>query len=139
MIGKLILTHGGLARELLTAAQVISGRLNGFEALSLDWNDTFDEAKAKVRVAIERLDQGQGVLILTDMYGGTPNNVALTFLATGKVEVLAGVNLPMVLRLACQQSEEPQDLAEMARWLQGKGQRSLCLGSEMQPNRCRPV
>lgn len=135
MIGKLILTHGGLARELLSAAQVISGRLNGFEALSLDWNDTFDEARAKVRAAIERLDEGQGVLVLTDMYGGTPSNVAVTFLEAGKVEILTGVNLPMVLRLACQ-AEEPQNLDEMARWLQTKGQRSLCLVSEMQPKRC---
>lgn len=136
MIGKLILTHGGLARELLAAAQVISGRLSGFEALSLDWNDTFEEAKAKVRAAIDRLEDGQGVLILTDMYGGTPSNVAVTFLQQGRVEVLTGVNLPMVLRLACQQTEEPTDLESMARWLQGKGQRSLCLVSEMQPKRC---
>jgi len=136
MIGKLILTHGGLARELLAAAQVISGRLSGFEALSLDWNDTFEEAKAKVRAAIDRLEDGQGVLILTDMYGGTPSNVAVTFLQTGRVEVLTGVNLPMVLRLACQQTEEPTSLEDMARWLQGKGQRSLCLVSEMQPKKC---
>jgi PTS system mannose-specific IIA component len=135
MIGKLILTHGGLARELVAAAQVISGRLNGFEALSLDWNDSFDEARAKVRAAIDRLDDGQGVLILTDMYGGTPSNVAVTFLEVGKVEVLTGVNLPMVLRLACQ-AEEPQILNDMARWLQSKGQRSLCLVSEMQPKKC---
>lgn len=133
MIGKLILTHGGLARELLAAAQVISGRLSSFEALSLDWNDSFEEAKAKVRTAIDHLEEGQGVLILTDMYGGTPSNVAVTFLQPGRVEVLSGVNLPMVLRLACQQNEEPADLAEMARWLQTKGQRSHCLGSDMQP------
>lgn len=132
MIGKLILTHGGLARELLAAAQVISGRLAGFEALSLDWNDTFEEAKAKVRAALERLDDGHGVLILTDMYGGTPTNVAVTFLHLGHVEVLTGVNLPMVLRLACQQSEEPADLEQMAHWLQSKGRGSLCLGSDMQ-------
>jgi PTS system mannose-specific IIA component len=135
MIGKLILTHGGLARELLSAAQVISGRLNGFEALALDWNDTFDEARAKVRSAIERLDEGQGVLILTDMYGGTPSNVAVSFLEADKVEVLTGVNLPMVVRLACQ-GEEPQTLSALAHWLQSKGQRSLCLVSEMQPKKC---
>jgi PTS system mannose-specific IIA component len=137
MIGKLILTHGGLARELLSAAQVISGRLNGFEALALDWNDTFEEARAKVRTAIERLDEGQGVLILTDMYGGTPSNVAVTFLEAGRVEVLTGVNLPMVLRLACQ-AEEPTVLSEMASWLQSKGQRSICQVSEMQPKQCLP-
>jgi len=139
MIGKLILTHGGLARELLAAAQVISGRLAGIEALSLDWNDTFDEARAKVRAALERLDEGQGVLILTDMYGGTPTNVAVTFLELGHVEVLTGVNLPMVLRLACQQTEEPLDLGQMAHWLQGKARGSLCLGSDMQPGKkCGP-
>ena len=135
MIGKLILTHGALAKELLAAAQVISGRLNGIEALALDWNDSFDEAQAKVRTAIERLDTGDGVLILTDMYGGTPCNVAGTFLQEGKVEILTGVNLPMVLRLTCQ-AEEPQDLEDLARRLQSKGQRSLCLVSEMQPKRC---
>lgn len=137
MIGKLILTHGGLALELLAAAQVISGRLNGFEALALDWNDTFDEARAKVRAAIERVDQGDGVLVLTDMYGGTPCNIAGTFLQAGKVEILTGVNLPMVLRLACQ-AEDHRSLDDLAHWLQGKGQRSLCLVSEMQPKRCEP-
>ncbi len=105
-IGKLILTHGGLARELLSAASVISGRLDGFEALSLDWSDGFDEARGKVAAALERLDQGQGVLILTDMYGGTPCNIAMTFFQPGRVEILTGVNLPMVLRLACQAEAE---------------------------------
>ncbi|HKV11568.1 MAG TPA: PTS sugar transporter subunit IIA [Thermoanaerobaculia bacterium] len=136
MIGKLILTHGGLARELLAAAQVISGRLSAFEALSLDWSDGFDEARAQVRAAIERLDQGEGVLILTDMFGGTPCNIAMTFLQPGKIEVLTGVNLPMVLRLACQAGEDG-NLAELARALQVRGQKSLCLGSDMvQPRKC---
>lgn len=131
MIGKLILTHGGLARELLSAASVISGRLDGFEALSLEWNDGFDEARAKVAAALERLDAGQGVLILTDMYGGTPCNIAMTFFQTGKVEVLTGVNLPMVLRLACQAEAEEMEVAELARWLQVKGQKSVCLAGDL--------
>lgn len=136
MIGKLILTHGGLARELLAAAQVISGRLAGFEALSLDWSEGLEEAKGKIGAAIERLDEGQGVLILTDMYGGTPCNLALGFLKPGRVEILSGVNLPMVLRLACQ-SENGNDLLEVARRLQSRAQRSLCLASDMvQPEKC---
>lgn len=136
MIGKLILTHGGLARELLSAAQTISGRMSGFEALSLDWNDGLEEVKAQVAAAIERLDQGQGVLILTDMYGGTPCNVATVFHQPGRVEILTGVNLPMVLRLACQSTEDG-NLAEVAHWLQAKAQRSLCLVSDMvQPPKC---
>ena len=136
MIGKLILTHGGLARELLSAAQVISGPLASFEAISLDWNDGVDEAKAQVGAAIQRLDQGEGVLILTDMYGGTPCNVAMSFFKRGEVEILAGVNLPMVLRLACQSTQDG-NLADTARWLQAKSQRSLCLASDMvQPSHC---
>jgi PTS system mannose-specific IIA component len=130
MIGKLILTHGGLAQELLSAASMISGRLDGFEALSLDWSEGFDEARAKVAAALERLDQGQGVLILTDMYGGTPCNIAMAFFQAGKVEVLTGVNLPMVLRLACQAGTEETGLAELARWLQAKGQQSVRLAGE---------
>ena len=136
MIGKLILTHGGLARELLSAAQTISGRLSGFEAISLDWNDGLEEAKAQISAAIARLDEGQGVLILTDMYGGTPCNVATAFHQPGKVEILTGVNLPMVLRLACQ-SIEDGNLSDVAHWLQAKAQRSLCLVSDMvQPPKC---
>src|SRR3954465_13556814 len=100
MIGRLILTHGGLAGGLMAAANVISGQLAGFEALSLDWSDGFDDARAKVAAAPERLDTGQGVLILTDMYRGTPCTRAMTFYQAGKVEPLTGVNLPMVLRLA---------------------------------------
>jgi PTS system mannose-specific IIA component len=131
MIGKLILTHGGMARELLAAASVISGALSGFEALSLDWTDGFDEARGKVASALERLDQGQGVLILTDMYGGTPCNIAMTFYQAGKVEVLTGVNLPMVLRMACQTGAERGSVADLARWLQDKGQRSVCLAGDL--------
>ena len=131
MIGKLILTHGGLARELLQAASVISGRLSGFEALSLEWTDSFDEARAKVAAALERLDQGQGVLILTDMYGGTPCNIAMTFFQAGKYEVLTGVNLPMVLRLACQAGGEEGSVSDLGHWLQVKAQKSVCLAGEL--------
>jgi PTS system mannose-specific IIA component len=137
MIGKLILTHGGMARELLAAANVISGRLSGFEALSLDWSDGFDEARVKVAAALARLDQGQGVLILTDMFGGTPCNISMTFYEPGKVEILTGVNLPMVLRMACQIKEEETSVSDLARWLQDKAQRSVCLAGELvQGRRC---
>jgi mannose PTS system EIIA component len=135
MIGKLILTHGGLARELLAAANVISGQLTGFEALSLDWKDGFDDARAKVAAVLERLDQGQGVLILTDMYGGTPCNIAMTFYQAGKLEVLTGVNLPMVLRLACHVDGEEGTVADLARRLQIKGQKSVCLAGDLVQNR----
>jgi PTS system mannose-specific IIA component len=131
MIGRLILTHGGLARELLAAANVISGHLSSFEALSLDWSDPFEEARAKVAAALERLDQSQGVLILTDMYGGTPCNIAMTFYQPGKVEVVTGVNLPMVVKLACRAGGEEGTVSDLARALQAKGQKSICLAGDL--------
>lgn len=138
MIGTLILTHGGLARELLAAAREISGDLEQFEAVSLEWGDTPDEARAKVRAAIARVDSGQGVLILADTFGGTPCNVALSVQAPGHVEVVSGVNLPMVMRLACQGNRQQTDPAEAARWLQAKGRDSIRLGSEMPSDGNRP-
>jgi mannose PTS system EIIA component len=134
MIGRLILTQGGLAQELLAAAQTISGQngatMTGYEALSLDWHEPVEQAKDKVRAALDRLDQGEGVLILTDMYGGTPCNVALSFLEIGKVEVLTGVNLPMVVRLTCP-GLDGLDVTELGKWLQAKAQRSVCLASDV--------
>lgn len=139
MIGKLILTQGGLARELLLAAQTISGPMSGFEALALDWTDTAEQAKDKVRASLSRLDQGEGVLVLTDMYGATPCNVALSFLAPGRVEVLAGVNLPMVVRLTCP-GLEGLTLSALAKWLQAKAQSSVCLASDLvQQKVCGPA
>jgi PTS system mannose-specific IIA component len=137
MIGRLILSHGGLARELLAAANVISGHLASFEALSLDWSDPFEEGRAQVAAALERLDQGQGVLILTDMYGGTPCNIAMTFYQPGRVEVVTGVNLPMVVRLACQAGGEEGTVSDLARAVQAKGQKSICLAGDLvQKGKC---
>ncbi|MGH9361121.1 MAG: PTS sugar transporter subunit IIA [Thermoanaerobaculia bacterium] len=130
MIGTLILTHGGVARELLAAAHVIVGPMPNFEALSLEWGDCFEDAQGKIREALARVDQGEGVLILTDMFGGTPCNLAVKFQRPGRVEVIGGVNLPMVLRLAGL-DDNGMSLPEVARWLQVKGQRSICLASDV--------
>jgi PTS system mannose-specific IIA component len=137
MIGTLILSHGNLADELLTAAQTITGRLEGFSAVSLDWNDGFDQAQARIKDALERLDQGNGVLVLTDLFGGTPCNVALTFLDPGKVEIVTGVNLPMVVRLACLGKRE-MPVHEVARWLRDKGRSSISLASDVHGDRNAP-
>jgi PTS system mannose-specific IIA component len=129
VIATLILTHGPLGRELLAAAQMIAGAAKALEALCLEWSDTFEAAREKVRSTLERMDQGEGVLILTDMYGGTPSNIAMTFFAPGKVEVVSGVNLPMVLRLSCH-PPLGGELTGFARWLQEKGERSHCRAGE---------
>jgi len=138
MIGTLIVSHGNLADELLAAAQTITGELEGFGAVSLDWNDGFDQAQARIQQALERLDQGDGVLVLTDLFGGTPCNVALTFLEPGKVEVVTGVNLPMVVRLACLGKRE-MPVHEVAHWLRDKGRSSISLASDVQGERCSPA
>jgi PTS system mannose-specific IIA component len=139
MIGTLILTHGAVAQELLKAARTIAGPLPAIEALSLDWSDCGEGAKEKVKTAIARLDTGQGVLILTDMFGSTPTNVAMSFFEAGRVEVLSGVNLPMLLRLGCM-PRPIESLPELAHWLQGKGQKSICLASDVVPlqKKCAP-
>lgn len=125
MVGILILSHGALARELLASARVISGDLPGFEALTLAWHDSVEEARHKVSAAVSRLDQGDGVLVLTDMYGSTPSNVAAHFRQAGRVEVVAGVNLPMVVRLGCL-TTHGMSLTEMAEWICEKGRSSIC-------------
>lgn len=127
MVSTLILTHGDLARELLTAAETIAGRLPKFRILCLDWNDGPEEATRKVRSIVEEIDDGDGVIILTDMFGGTPNNVALRAREAGRVEIVSGVNLPMVLRLGCRSGGGCEDMAvgELARWLESKGRDSV--------------
>lgn len=128
MVGILILTHGGMADELLAAARRITGALDGFEALSLDWDDGVETADQKVLAALARADQGDGVLVLTDIFGGTPSNIAMKHRAAGRVEVVSGVNLPMVVRLGCLLSSQsdPMPLDEMALWIESKGQSSIC-------------
>jgi len=136
MIGTLILTHGGVARELLATVEKIAGAQQRFEAVSLEWDDDCATAEEKIGAAIGRVDGGDGVLILTDTYGGTPCNLALHFREAGRIEVISGVNLPMVMRLACNGNRRPADLTEVAHWLEGKGRQSICIAGEMKEKCC---
>lgn len=131
MIGTLILTHGGVARELLAAVEEIVGSQSNFEAVSLDWDDDSDAAQAKIGAAIAKMQGVDGVLILTDTYGGTPCNLAMTFYEPGKVEVVSGVNLPMVMRLACNGNRQDIQLADVAHWLETKGRQSICVAGDL--------
>ncbi len=124
MIGVLIVTHGGLAAELLSAAEIVTGGLNGFAAVSLRWTEGFEEARAQIAAAVAQLDTGAGVIVLTDMFGDTPTNAALSLAKPGVLEVVTGVNLPMVVRLGCLATQE-MDLHALARWLQCKGRRAI--------------
>ena len=107
------MTHGHLAGELLAAAEMIVGPISHIAAVSIGWHDDVDAARDEVQRAITRVSQGKGVLLLTDMFGGTPTNIASMFLEEGSVEVITGTNLPMVIKLA---TATPEDtLADIAR------------------------
>ncbi len=93
MLGLLVVTHGRFAEELVNAAVTIVGELEAFEALSIGWNDQMDLASKELTEALDRVNCGNGVLVLTDMFGGTPTNLALSQMESGKVEIVTGVNL----------------------------------------------
>lgn len=130
MVAVLILTHGGVAPELLAAAREISGNLEAFEALALEWTDGLEQARTKIDAALRGLDSGHGILILTDILGGTPFNVAMTFQEPGKVEIVSGVNLPMVVRLGCLVNNQ-LSLDQLTEWIRDKGRASICCSQDL--------
>ena len=130
MIPFLVLSHGDLARELLVAACTIDPQLEqDAETLTLPWNIKTEEASRLLSTALKRLDDGDGVLVLTDMFGGTATNIALPYLKPGRVEVVTGVNLPMLLKLSALRNRS-MDLHEMAIGLMEAGQKSIRVASE---------
>ena len=100
MIGVVVVTHGQLATELVNAAEMIVGDLPQFTAVSIGWHDDVNDAREDIAQAIERVRGEAGVLLLTDMFGGTPSNLGMTFLEKDRIEVITGVNLPMLIKLA---------------------------------------
>ena len=129
MIGLLIITHGQLAKELLKAVQFIAGDVEAVESISIDAMRDSKELRDMIEKKIESLDQGQGVLILTDMFGGTPSNLALSFLQKNKVEIVTGLNLPMVIAVA--HNREGHNLEKIANMAKTAGKRSISLASEL--------
>src|SRR5439155_18446325 len=100
VIGVVVVTHGQLATELVNSAEMIVGDLPQFAAVSIGWHDDVNDAREDIVQAIERVRGDEGVLLLTDMFGGTPSNIGMTFLEKDRLEVITGVNLPMVIKLA---------------------------------------
>ncbi len=130
MIGVIVVTHCHLSEELIAAARLVVGEeLKQFEAVSIAPSEDSEEIRKKIVTAIRRVDIGQGVLILTDMYGGTPSNISLSFLEEKKVEVITGVNLPMLLKLATYETD--MDLETLAAFITDYGQRNINLASEV--------
>src|SRR6266511_2930380 len=130
MIGILLVTHGRLAEELRAAALTIQPGLERVVALALEWSETGEDAREKIRRALEQADEGDGVVILTDMFGGTPTNLTLPFLRKERVEIVTGVNLPMILKCASlQRSGRP--VTEVAHVAKDRGQRSIYVASDL--------
>ncbi len=128
MIGVLIVTHKDLAEALLAVCDLILGRQENVAAVSLDPGAPPETLREQIQRALQQLN-GDGAVILTDMLGGTPSNLSLSFLQEGKVEVVTGVNLPMLLKLAS--LRERNDLAEVARLLKQSGQSGITVASEL--------
>jgi PTS system mannose-specific IIA component len=130
MVGVVLITHGKLGQELLATAEGILGPLEGFRAVAIDARESMEQIRDRMAKSISEVDAGGGVLVLTDMFGGTPANLALTFLDERRVEVVTGVNLPMLLKLGT--SRDPAEtLGEIAHTVAGYGQKNIVFASEL--------
>jgi PTS system mannose-specific IIA component len=129
MIGVVVVTHGQLATELLNAAEMIVGDLPRFAAVSIGWHEDVQDAREEIATAMARVQGDEGVLLATDMFGGTPANLGITFLEPNKVEVVTGVNLPMLIKAAS--LAECRDLTEAARQLREHGRNAIWVASDL--------
>ena len=128
-VGVVVVTHGQLATELLNAAETIVGDLPRFAAVSIGWHEDMRVARDAIERAIARVDAGGGLLLLTDMFGGTPANLGLSFLEAGRVEVVTGVNLPMLIALA--RAADTKDVLALARQLCEQGRTAIRVASDL--------
>jgi PTS system mannose-specific IIA component len=129
-------SHGRLAQELVDAARTILGPLPALEALPIEWNDDPSRTLARIRQARERIDSGAGVLLVTDMFGGTPTNLALSLLEPGRLEIVTGVNLPMLIRFAS--LRDKGSLHDVALAVARQGRESIQMASEILSRRPTP-
>lgn len=128
-IGAVLISHGSLANELLQAARQVCGETEHIVAVSIDWNDDVSMAEALIERGIKDVGDGNGVLLLTDMFGGTPTNIAAMFLKQGETEVVTGMNLPMVLKIATQNRETT--LSAFAEEVENQGKNSIYRAGEL--------
>lgn len=128
-IGGVIVSHGQVAGELAAAAETIVGVQGHITAVSIGWHDDVELAKDEISRAIKKVSQGSGVLLMTDMFGGTPTNISAMFLKNNEIELVTGVNLPMVIKLASQNQE--MTLQEMAKLVESQGKQAIYRTSEL--------
>jgi mannose PTS system EIIA component len=128
MIGALVVTHGHLGQELVAAAEMIVGEISHIKSVSIGWHDDVNDAQKDIEKHITEVNSGSGVLLLTDMFGGTPSNIALSFHNPGVVDVVTGVNLPMIIKIASQ--KEGDTLESLARIVRDQGRSSIAMASD---------
>ena len=129
MVGIVIVTHGRLAEELVMVTADIVGQARGLVAVCINRDYAVEDARKDIEKAIKNVDEGDGVIIFTDMFGGTPSNLGLSFLEEGKTEVIGGVNLPMVIKASM--SREEKGLKDLAFFIKEYGEKSISLASEI--------
>ncbi|MFH0810903.1 MAG: PTS sugar transporter [Pseudomonadota bacterium] len=129
MVGAIVVTHCRLGQELVCATEFIVGKIDALKAVSVDPARKAEELRGEIEAAVRQVDRGEGVLILTDMFGGTPSNISLSFLEEGKVEIITGVNLPMIIRFATER--EGKSLAEVSESVKSYGRRSISQATEI--------
>jgi PTS system mannose-specific IIA component len=130
-IGVVIVTHYELGEQMLQALRSILPNAPEFYAVSVSPDQSVDEMREAISDKLVKADRGQGVLILTDMFGGTPSNMSLSFHDEHQVEVVTGMNLPMLIKLATLREEKPLD--ELAGFIKSYGQRNISVASELVP------
>ena len=129
MIGGIIVSHGKLAEEILNALTIILGEAPNIEAISKGWYDDVEDSKKKISQGLKRIDQKNGVVIFTDMFGGTPSNLSFSFLKDNQVEIITGVNLPMLIKFVSLQRSN--NLREVAKKVIEHGKRNIHLASAL--------
>jgi mannose PTS system EIIA component len=136
VIGVLIVTHYRLAHEFLQALRLIIGEAEHFAAIGLDPGMSPEEMRAQIQKALHDVDQGHGVLVLVDMFGGTPSNLCLSFLEEGRIEVVTGLNLPMLVKVGRIVDQKP--LHEVAATARDYGRRNISVASDLLAGREKP-
>jgi mannose PTS system EIIA component len=129
MIGGIIVSHGKLAEELLNALTIILGEAPNIESISIGWYDDVEDSKKKISQSLKRVDQKNGVIIFTDMFGGTPSNLSFSFLKDGQVEIVTGINLPMLIKFVSLQ--RGNDLKDVAKKVVEQGKKNIHLVSAL--------
>jgi PTS system mannose-specific IIA component len=127
--GLVVVSHGTLAGELVDAVRRIVADVEALEAVSIGWDVDMEKATQRIQEAISRVQRKGGVLVLTDMFGGTPSNLALSLLEPGRIEVVTGVNLPMLIK--CVNLRGEAELSEVARKVAEQGRQSIQVASEL--------